>query len=730
MRFGFGVDMPYTLIICEKPSAAKTIAQSLADGEAKRHQKEGGKAFFYEFSVNGKKYVTVPAVGHLFTLKAKRGSAYPTFDLEWIPSFTANRFASFTREYFENIQSVVAGAKDFIMATDYDTEGEVIGYNVLKFLCKQDDARRMKFSTMTTEELKESFKNMTKHIDNGQVESGLTRHYLDFYYGVNLSKALMAAVKTSGRRFRIMSTGRVQGPTLHMLAKHEKKIKAFKPKPFWQLIAEVRVGKDTLEAEHEKDKIWEKEDADKILQKTKNAKNATVKNITKKLFTQKPPVPYNTTAFLGDVYRYFGYSPQQAMGIAEALYQAGLISYPRTNSQQLPPDINYKKIISDLARQDIYSKDAKSLLAGELKPNQGKATSAAHPAIYPTGQPPKKVGDLQKRVYDLVVRRFFAVFGKPAKRESQKISLDINGEMFYLMGKRTVEAGWTSLYGKYASRDETLLPDIKIGDTFPVKKVSQLQKETQPPPRYSQGSVLKEMEQRGLGTQSTRAGILQILYNRGYIINKSIEVTELGTQLSDILEKNVPDIVSEKLTRHFEEECEQVGEGKIKRENVMKEAQSTLVKICEQFKKREKRVGEELTKAIIDAQEKQSFLGTCPSCGGTLKIHKLWSTGNRFVGCTGYKKGCKFSSPLPRFGNIMRTEKVCDQCKTPIIQVSRESGRPFRMCIDIRCPTKKEWFDKKKISTNPNRGKPSTVEQKEKKNMKTGKYVKVKPVAK
>ncbi len=693
--------MSYTLIITEKPSAAKTIANALADGAVERKQEEGSRVFYCKFSMNGRKFITVPAVGHLFTLKAKRGSTYPTFDLEWVPSYSANKFAAFTKEYFENIQSLVAGAKDFIMATDYDTEGEVIGFNVLKFLCKREDAKRMKFSTMTPEELKESYKKMMKHIDFGMVESGLTRHYLDFYYGVNLSKALMAAVKTSGRRFRIMSTGRVQGPTLHMLAKHEKKIKAFKPKPFWQVSAGVKVGKDVIEAEHEKDKIWSKDEADKILKKAKAAKNSAVKNIVKKLFTQKPPVPYNTTAFLADVYRYFGYSPQQAMSIAESLYQAGLISYPRTNSQQLPQDINYKKIISDLGKQESYSKDAKMLLSGELKPSQGKATSAAHPAIYPTGQFPKKIGDVQKRVYDLAVRRFFAVFGKPAKRESQKISLDINGEMFYLMGKRTVEAGWTALYGKYAARDETILPDIKIGDTLPVKKVSQLEKETQPPPRYSQGSVLKEMEQRGLGTQATRAGILQILYNRGYVINRSIEVTELGMHLSDILENSIPDIVSEKLTRHFEQECEQVGEGKIKRDDVMKEAQQTLVKICNQFRKKEKKVGEELTKAIIEAQEKQSFIGTCPQCGGTLKIHKLWRTGNRFVGCTGYKTGCKFSAPLPRMGTIMRTEKVCEECKTPILQVSREGARPFRMCVDIRCPTKKEWFDKKKLGVRP-----------------------------
>ncbi|MBI5061161.1 MAG: hypothetical protein HZB67_02505 [Candidatus Aenigmarchaeota archaeon] len=1794
--------MSYTLIITEKPSAAKTIANALADGVVERKQEEGAKAVYYRFAMAGKKFVTAPgakavyyrfamagkkfvtapAVGHLYTLKAKRGSDYPTFDLEWVPSYSANKFASFTKEYLDNLLSLVSGAKDFIVATDYDTEGEVIAYNILRFVCKREDARRMKFSTMTKEELQESYKKIMKHIDSGQVESGLTRHFLDFYYGVNISKALMSAVKTSGRRFRIMSTGRVQGPsvsydedviienssqlkflkigefvdkviqnaneiklvgdcevadvpficktyvfnpntfktelkpvtqvvrhrineplykvtvesgktisvtashslfalkdgdvktvetknlnegdfllvptklpfiskeihitdlfknsskniwvdaetkdadfyvilsdfgvklirqkrhelkvhansslsvwerkkqkarwsifknylnklkidendflskgvektipfkfacrvaldeywsnkekyrihgnsrlfmkgigrgsewrlfansifdenfarllgyfiaegsfvgnkalcldfgpnemdlandavatiekifnkkpkikrkksslnlyfggrigfalfnamgvynkvkkkiipnvifnsseniklvflkglfegdgyfdrysgatlstaskelasaivyllvqlgldstsirtkinesalpnqktkdtkirilyeikiqgkrnieklidvipfrhkkrlldylseketktlyggipiealcditryypkikswrevvgkgqlnkiltklkkkgvklekldnlangdisflrikkievvepkvpyvydlatdgyenflcgfggvfahnTLHMLAKHEKKIKAFKPKPFWQINAAIQIGKQLMDAEYEKDKIWEKDNADKILKKIKGAKTATLKDIAKKLFTQKPPKPYNTTSFLADVYRYFGYSPQQAMSIAEALYQAGLISYPRTSSEKLPPDINYKKIITSLGKQDRYIKDAKFLLAKkELKPEEGKRVDPAHPAIYPTGELPKKMGDLQQKVYDLVVRRFLAVFGDPAKRESQKLSFDINGEIFFIFGKKTVEAGWTTLYGKYAVREEILLPELSIGSDFSVKKIEQMQNETQPPARYSQGSVLKEMEEKNLGTKcltgdckvispdfqdvrldelwnnseqfgyedgvevrklntptaislnetvsniefkkpqlisrrmifpgekllkiktrggelkvtddhpiylydnskiildksrnlskgdklfsiisrnktgkiiadenwfierkfkihnkmlvsrfsgnnaagillnklplrwssdlawvlgyfygdgsynppsyngshqfyfsttekkavgllktrikrifgvepkaylvkngrqykvqcnsaiamlladvfpsitkkeifdiprdftgdflrgffdadgnvhlrdagkvkingkeamghavprvkitlakenliywirdiledlglhtkvsagkarlngkyfncftiliggreivdrfawkvgfdvkhkkeilykgllsdslqykilktsydttialqkesldaktlkniigcssysmaqalkrlvklgvikrkrlspyskpanraiyecidkdyyfhtlrsvyeniigefyaanvedieeidgsdvfvydisvspdspnfitngailvhnSTRAGILQTLYNRGYLVNKSIEVTELGMQLSDILEKSVPDIVSEKLTRHFEEECEQVEAGKIKREAVMKEAQQTLIRVCNQFRKKEKSVGEELTKAIIESQEKQSIIGPCPQCGGTLKIHKLWRTGNRFVGCTGYKAGCKFSAPLPRMGNIMRTEKVCEECKTPIIQVSREGARPFRMCVDIRCPTKKEWFDKKKLSVRPKEAKP------------------------
>jgi len=683
--------MSYTLIIAEKPSAAKSIADALADGKPK---KLGDKAAWYEFTRDGKDFVTVPAVGHLFTLKQKgKGWEYPIFDVEWIPTFQANKFAKFTEPYFRNIEALAKDAGDVIIATDYDDEGEVIGYNILKFILGRKDAARLKFSTMTKEELLDSYAHPTK-LNKNLIEAGLARHYLDFYWGISFTRALTLAVKASAKRFRIVSTGRVQGPVLHMLAKHEKQIKAFKPVPFWEIEMHVQIGKQEMVAEYGR-KINDKKEAEATTKKA-DVKTATVKDITKKIMTQAPPKPYNTTSMLADIYRYFGYSPQQGLSIAETLYQSGMISYPRTSSEKLPKDINYKKIITQLGKQKNYEKDAKQLLAGELKPEEGSKTDAAHPAVYPTGVY-KKIGDKQAKVYDLIVRRFLAVFGQPAKRESNRIILDANGVFFSLNGKKTIEAGWTSLYGKYAQREEIILPNIKIGDKIPVKKVELLSKETQPPARFSQGSVLKEMEQKNLGTKSTRAQILQILYNRGYLLGKSIEVTELGEQLSNILEKNIPDVISEKLTGHFEEMTESIENGKAKRDDVLEEAKRKIEKICRAFKKKEKTIGDELTAAVIATQDKQSKLGTCLKCGGTLKVHKNWRTGKRFVGCSGYPKGCRVGFPLPREGIIMSTGKNCEECKLPIIQVQKAGARPFRMCLDPLCVTKKDWLDKNKL---------------------------------
>src|SRR3989338_10457130 len=204
--------MTYTLIISEKPSASKAIAEALSDGKPEKKQEEGSRAYWYEFENNGRKFVCVPAVGHLFTLKQTgKGWSYPAFDVDWVPSFKASHFAAFSEPYYRNIEKLSKEAGDVILATDYDDEGEVIGYNILRFILGRKDASRMRFSTMTKEELLESYAHPIK-INKNLVEAGYTRHYLDYMWGISLTRALTNAIKVANKRFRILSTGRIQGP--------------------------------------------------------------------------------------------------------------------------------------------------------------------------------------------------------------------------------------------------------------------------------------------------------------------------------------------------------------------------------------------------------------------------------------------------------------------------------------------------------------------------------------
>ncbi len=701
--------MTTNIIITEKPDASRKIAEALSGKYDKSlKKKEKRRAYWYEFRKGKNKFFIVPAVGHVFaldTVKDGKGWSYPTFKTQWVPSFQ-KKGSEFSEKYYRNIEDVLSKISEndskanFIIATDYDREGSVIGYNILRFLGKRDDAERMKFSTLTKDELIESYETRSKHLDFGQIESGLTRVYLDFYWGINLTRALTLAMKSvADRGFAILSTGRVQGPTLAMLLEKELEVRQFRPKPFWQLEAIIKINKAEFVATYEKERIWEKEDAVSIYKacKARDAK-AIVKNIKKRKYKQKPPVPFNTTDMQSEAYTQFKYSPKQTLSIVESLYQAGAISYPRSSSQKLPPSINYKRILQALAKLKLYEAFAKELLKkSKLIPNEGKRTDLAHPAIYPTFEPPAlaKLTGQQKRMYDLIVRRFIAVFAKHALRESITVDLDIENNKFRLNGKTTIEPGWTKYYGKYLAFEEQQLPDLKVGDELDIKKIDMFEKETQPPGRFSQGSILKEMEKHGIGTRATRAEILQTLYNRKYITGKSINVTKLGETVTTVLKKHCPRILSEELTRRFEEEMEEVYNSKKKREQVVKEAKNILIETLSEFKNNEKEIGKQLLDGLIESRKEEYRIGVCPKCSSELRIIVSKRTRKRFVGCSSYPE-CKTAFPLPQRGFITKLNTACKDCGLPMIQIKRKGRRPYRMCINHECKSKENWGKKKK----------------------------------
>jgi len=685
-----------TVIISEKPDASKRIAEALAEGKPERMEKN--EAFWYEFDKNGKHVIVVPAVGHLFvldTIKKKGGWTYPIFDVQWVPTFT-KKGSEFAKKYYENVAEQVQRGNNFIIATDFDTEGSVIGYNILTMLANRKDAKRMKFSTLTKDELIESFDKASPHVDIENVEAGLTRHYLDFFWGINLTRALTLAMKNAAQKgFAILSTGRVQGPTLSILLDRELEIREFKSTPFWEIELHANVGEREIIAAHEEGKFWKKEEADNILAACKG-KDAVVKDIKKREYKQPPPVPFNTTDLQAESYSQFKFSPTQTMSIAESLYQAGIISYPRSSSQKLPPSINYKKIIQALAKLKPYAKFSDQLLEKgekELKPNEGKREDPAHPAVYPTFETAElsRLTSQQKRIYDLIVRRFLAVFGDDALRESLTVSLDVAENIFKTVCKRTIEPGWTAIYKQYMTLDEQTLPTMEVGQKIKVSKIEQLSKETQPPGRFSQGSILREMEERNLGTRATRAEILQTLYNRKYIIGKSIQVTKLGEAVTKALKEYSPRILSEDLTKKFEAEMDEVLNGKKKRDEVVEEAKETLIDILNDFKQKEKDIGKKLLEALVQARKDERRLGSCPMCKvGELRIIRSRKTMKFFVGCSSYPK-CHNLYPLPQGAYITPLGKICDKCSTPMIQVQRRGKRLFRMCLDPKCETKKDW---------------------------------------
>ena len=666
------------LIITEKPSSAKKIAEALSDSKI-INDKENGVNIF-RITHNGKDITIVSAVGHLYTLTEKEKSFnYPSFDIEWKPSYEIDKKAAFTKKYLTVLKKIAKQSDSFTIACDYDIEGEVIGLNIIRYACKQKDANRMKYSTLTKEDLVKSYEKKQKTLDWGQANAGETRHFLDWLYGINLSRALTLAMKNAGR-FKIMSSGRVQGPALKIIVDKEKEIKAFIPEPYWQLKLKTKKDEAIIEALHKKDKFTDEKEAKKIFDKISKEKTATIAKLQKKSFKQQAPNPFNLGSLQSEVYKLFKIQPKQTLQIAQSLYLAGVTSYPRTSSQQLPPELGYAKLLNALAKNPEYTEKAKKILALKtLKPNNGKKKDLAHPAIYPTGTIPKDLHPQEKKVYDLIAKRFLATFYEDAVRETQTITFDVKGEPFIGKGTKTTHKGWHEFYEPYVKLKDEELPILKEKEVLPVKKINMEQKETQPPKRYTPASIISELEKRGLGTKATRADIIENLFNRGYVQEKSIEATELGIKVETTLEKYVSEILDEAFTRNIEKEMEEIREKKKTPAKILSEAKEQITKLLNHFKNNEEKIG----LALIDAQQETSdannTLGPCPVCKeGTIMIKR--GKFGLFAACNRYPD-CKTTFNLPKNGTVKGTEKISEK-GYPIIQVFRKGKPPMELSLN------------------------------------------------
>ena len=674
------------LIITEKPSSAKKVAESLADGKVV--QKKNKQSSYYELTHNKKEIIVTSAVGHLFGLveEKKKGWTYPVFDIKWESSDKGSKELKYVKDYIDTIALLSKKADEFTIACDYDVEGEVIGLNVIRFVCKQKDSNRMKFSTLTKPDLIEAYENKMHHLDWGQALAGETRHKLDWFYGINFSRALTASVKAAGS-FKVMSIGRVQGPALFLLVEREREIEAFKPEPFWQICLDGKFNTSPIEAWHILDKIFDKAKAEQIMAKVKKEKEAIVANVSRTQRQQAPPYPFDLTTLQSESYAQFKITPKETLEHAQSLYLAGVTSYPRTSSQILDPKLGFTKILQGLAKMPEYEMLSKELLKlKELKPNNGKKTDPAHPAIYPTGLVPNTLKPREQKIYDLIVKRFMATFAKPAVRETMEASLKVKDEEFLAKGTRTIEENWHLFYKPYVKLEEISLPNLKEGDKIAIKEIKKLDKETQPPNRYNQSSIIKELEKRNLGTKATRADILDRLFQRGYVEGVQIKVSKLGMETIKILEKHAPEIIDEKLTADFEEDMEKIREGKEKQDPVLEKAKKFLINVLEKFRKKEKQIGEEIIKSVQETRDEQNYIGKCPTCNeGILQMRR--GKFGRFIACNKYPD-CKTTFKVPATGLIKHSDKICESCQHPMVDIIQKGKRPQQTCINLNCKSK------------------------------------------
>ncbi len=689
----------YELVITEKPQAGLKIATALGNAT----QMFSDKIPYYEVDRDGKKIIVACAVGHLFTLNQNvSGSGVPIFDIDWAPNYVVRK-KDFTKKYYNLLLKLARNAGSVTIATDFDIEGEVIGLNVARFICNQKDANRMNFSTLTSDELNQAYKKKSKNINWGHAIAGESRHYLDWFYGINLSRALMHAIKTTGK-FRIMSIGRVQGPALNLIVKKEKEIQKFKPEKYWQVFINVK-NSHILELKFNKE-IFEKTE----LKKFENLNGRTAQASTKKAEQILPPnPPFNLTTLQTEAYKFYGLVPAKTLRIAQSLYLAGLISYPRTSSQKLPESVGYKVILKKLAKKYNVEK-----LITKKKPVEGKKLDPAHPSIYPTGNSQILSGDDEK-IYELIVKRFLSLFCDCAVIDKKIVTAQLDGLIrhdpklkggfdkgnqvslyFSVRGSSVRKKAWMEIYPSKLKENE--IPDLD--GEVKIIKVRTEEKETQPPRRYSPASILSELEKKNLGTKATRAAILETLENRGYIKDRNVKATPLGISLIGILEKYSKIIIDEKLTRDLEEEMEEILNSKKglkdKQKILLEKAKKIITQIAYDFEKNEEKIGKELLTANIQQREQQKIenkLCVCPVCKkGNLAITYSRKTKRFFVACDAYPN-CKTTYSLPPNGTIKKTNKLCEKCGFPMLMCLKARRKPWFFCFNSDCETNKERIE-------------------------------------
>lgn len=690
----FGTEQ-YKLVICEKPLAAKRISEVLGSKKMTERELAPGVVIFEIISDKNQRFIVCSALGHLYNLFPieRNRKKYPIFEAKWSPRHsTIVREKRRILEILKVISKISEGASGFIHACDYDLEGELIGYNILEYACnhKYELSMRAKFSSLTDSEINQSFNNLQE--PNIRIaEAGKARHLIDFIFGINLSRALVNCLSVSNQnnRYYNLSVGRVQGPTLGFMVDRELKIRNHVPDPIWYVTGKfVKNGSffkaNLITSVHKFSKIQ------KILTTCRNEKG-TIKGIIRLDKKLNPPTPFNISNLQKEAFRIFKMSPAATLSVAESLYLSALISYPRTSSQKLPSSIGYKKILERLSmnyptRNKNFVQDL--LKRNHLVPYQGNEEDPAHPAIYPTGVKHKKLNILQHKILDLIIKRFLSTFGTTAVSKYIEVTINVNGQDFMAKGNTILKYGWIPIYEPYFSINESNLPELWIGESVEVNKVTAMEDYTKPPARYNQATLLDKMESEGIGTKSTRADIINLLIKRKYIIQGKIglEPTELGFTILNTMKKFIPEIVSIKLSTFLESSIKRIEDGDLEMNDIHKYLEKSLEIPLNKIKINELAIGDEIKNGLNDSENATS-IGKCPKCHvGEMILVKSRKSDKRFIACSEYRlTGCNTIASVPQLGNIKRSNSICS-CGWPILRIIFNRKKIWTICVNRVCP--------------------------------------------
>ena len=591
------------------------------------------------------------------------------------------------KEIIRTLKNLAKKADEVIIATDFDREGELIGSDAVSMVRQVNEdvpVVRARYSSFTKPELEHAFarENLVA-VDDDLAAAGESRQFIDLIWGAVLTRYLTMA--KFGGLGNVRSAGRVQTPTLALVARREKERQAFVPEDYWVVrgTAATQKGED-FKVAHATARFKDEATATSAYQDAKAAGKARVTDVVKKTRKGTIQTPFNTTS-LQTAAAAEGLTPARTMRIAESLYMSGLISYPRVDNTVYPETLDLSEVVTMLKGVPQYSNYCDELLAAQpLKATRGKQETTDHPPIYPTGVgDPDKLRPEEWKLYNLIARRFLATLSEQPVIEGTKVTLDAGGQTFTASGDVLVKPGYRAIY-PYGSKKDEQLPALSVGQEVDLTSLDLEAKQTEPPARYSQGKLVQEMERLGLGTKSTRASIIERLYEVKYLKNDPIEPSQLGMAIIDALECYAAHITTPEMTSELEGDMTKVAEGKASQGAVVDHSRELLASLLEGLIEHKEDLGE----AISDAVQADAKIGVCPKCGHDLLVKQSAKTRSSFIGCSAWPE-CEVTYPLPQ-GKIQTVEELCPVCGCPQIKVQPFRSKPYVVCVDPACPTNKE----------------------------------------
>jgi len=654
-----------SLVIVESPAKAKTIGKYLGRG-----------------------YTVRATVGHVRDLPAKKLGI--DIDKGFAPEYVT---IEGKEDILTDLKKIAKGASEIFIATDPDREGEAIGWHVEQYFTQPKrhavsaPIRRVMFHEITKDAV---HKSMAKpmDIDNRKVEAQQARRVLDRLVGYKASPVLWKTVKKG------LSAGRVQTVALRLIVEREREIRAFTPVEYWSIAADLQKGQQPFSAklhqvDGKKPEIPTGSEAERILADLKGRKQFEVTEVKRRERRKNPAAPFTTSTLQQEAAKKLGFGSKRTMRLAQDLYEGidvgvdgatGLITYMRTDSTRVSEDA------ANAARESLRAQFGNEFLAAQpqLYPS-GKANAQdAHEGVRPT-DPARRPETIQKyltadqfKLYQLIWQRFMASQMAPAVFDTTTVDFDIPTQgrsyLFRATGSVVKFQGFLALYreareegeGK-ALEDEQALPFLEQGERVPVKAITPTQHFTEPPPRFSEASLVKELERLGIGRPSTYASIISVLAERRYVLleQRRFFPTPLGETVEKVMVKKFPDLFDVHFTAKMELELDKIADGET----------GWVEVLDEEWSKIKKNLHDDDLPALIGEAYDLSALASekCPECGGKL-VAKGGFFGP-FVACENHPKACKYTRPIKGEKKPAElTSYLCQECGAPMVVRHGRSG--------------------------------------------------------